>query len=94
MNNVSDACRTCLRVESPLTSIIARDNDSIKLCDKLLACISDIVSNPQNNVKLFYCSYFLLLGMDKRRVFHINMCKLRRKTKNSLRISNTMFTNG
>lgn len=47
MNNVydlSDACRACLRVESPLTSINAQDNDSIKLCDKLMACLSDIVS--------------------------------------------------
>lgn len=48
MNNVvfqfSEACRACLRVESPLTSINARDNDSIKLCDKLIACLSEIVS--------------------------------------------------
>lgn len=46
MNNIfqiSECCRACLRVESPLTSVNMPDSDSIKFCDKLIACISDIV---------------------------------------------------
>lgn len=46
MNNIyeiSNCCRACLRIESPLTSVNMPDDDSIKFCDKLIACISDIV---------------------------------------------------
>lgn len=47
MNNVfqaNDCCRACLRAESSLTPTTTVDADSIKLCDKLLCCIGEIVS--------------------------------------------------
>lgn len=46
MNNVyevTDCCRACLRAESTLTPTTTMDNDSIKLCDKLFCCVSEIV---------------------------------------------------
>lgn len=41
---VSDCCRACLRTENTLTPTSTTDNDSIKLCDKLMSCVSEIVS--------------------------------------------------
>lgn len=47
MNNLTfpytDCCRTCLRLESGGTPLSTLDTDNIKICDKLLACVSDIV---------------------------------------------------
>lgn len=44
--NVADCCRACLRIDCSLTPTSAQDpNDSIKFCDKLLACVSEIVSS-------------------------------------------------
>ncbi|KAK9885611.1 hypothetical protein WA026_012375 [Henosepilachna vigintioctopunctata] len=40
--NVADCCRACLRIDCSLTSTNVQDEDSIKFCDKLLACISEI----------------------------------------------------
>lgn len=44
MFQVSDCCRACLRIESPLTPTVNQDTDSIKFCDKLLACVSEVVN--------------------------------------------------
>lgn len=41
--HVADCCRACLRIECSLTPTIHTDNDSIKFCDKLLACVSEVV---------------------------------------------------
>ncbi|KAJ8911146.1 hypothetical protein NQ315_004436 [Exocentrus adspersus] len=43
--NVSyvDCCRICLKLDSDSTSLNAVDTDNVKLYDKLLACVSDIV---------------------------------------------------
>lgn len=45
---VSDCCRTCLRTENTLTLTSATDNDSIKLCDKLMLCVTEIVRGVNN----------------------------------------------
>lgn len=42
--HVSDCCRACLRIECSLTPTISEDTDSIKFCDKLAACVSEVVS--------------------------------------------------
>lgn len=42
--NVGDCCRACLRIDCHLTPTNAQDEDCVKFCDKLLACISEIVS--------------------------------------------------
>lgn len=42
--NVADCCRACLRIDCTLTSTDIQDSDSIKLFDKLLACVSEVVS--------------------------------------------------
>lgn len=44
MFDLADCCRACLRIECSLTATNSSDNDSIKLCDKLAACVSEIVS--------------------------------------------------
>lgn len=44
MFHVADCCRACLRIECSLTPTTAPDNDSIKFCDKLIACVSEVVS--------------------------------------------------
>lgn len=44
MFHVADCCRACLRIECSLTPTNASDNDSIKFCDKLIACVSEVVS--------------------------------------------------
>lgn len=41
--HVADCCRACLRIECSLTPTINQDNDSIKFCDKLLACVAEVV---------------------------------------------------
>lgn len=42
--NFRDCCLTCMKIDFPLTPTSAQDNDSVKYCDKLSACISEIVS--------------------------------------------------
>lgn len=44
MFHVADCCRACLRIECSLTPTITEDNDSIKFCDKLNSCVSEVVS--------------------------------------------------
>lgn len=44
MFHVADCCRACLRIECSLTPTITEDNDSIKFCDKLSVCVSEVVS--------------------------------------------------
>jgi KRAB domain-containing zinc finger protein len=41
--NVADCCRACLRIDCSLTPTSAQDNDSIKFCDKLLSCVSEVM---------------------------------------------------
>lgn len=41
---MADCCRTCLRMEGSLTPTVTEDNDSIKFCDKLSACVSEVVN--------------------------------------------------
>ncbi|KAK9717956.1 Zinc-finger associated domain (zf-AD) [Popillia japonica] len=43
MFDLADCCRACLRIECSLTATNSSDNDSIKLCDKLAACVSEIM---------------------------------------------------
>lgn len=43
MFHVADCCRACLRIECSLTPTITEDNDSIKFCEKLNACVSEVV---------------------------------------------------
>ncbi|CAG9858007.1 unnamed protein product [Phyllotreta striolata] len=40
--NLTDCCRTCLRIDCSLTSTDIQDSDSITLLDKLLACVAEI----------------------------------------------------
>ncbi|XP_050515593.1 zinc finger protein 436-like [Diabrotica virgifera virgifera] len=40
--NVSDCCRTCLRIDCALTSTELQDTDSVSFYDKLLACVSEV----------------------------------------------------
>lgn len=42
--NVTECCRACLRIDCSLTPTNSQDEDCVKFCDKLLACISEIVS--------------------------------------------------
>lgn len=51
--HVADCCRACLRIEGSLVSTINEDNDSIKYCDKLLACVSEVVGLWVINRHLF-----------------------------------------
>lgn len=48
---VSTCCRTCLKIDCSLTPTSDQDSDSLKYCDKLTACISEIVSK---------CTFFIL----------------------------------
>lgn len=41
---ISEYCRACLRVDCPLTPTTSEDSDSVKICDKLHACVSEVVS--------------------------------------------------
>ncbi|KAF5285974.1 hypothetical protein FQA39_LY16485 [Lamprigera yunnana] len=41
--HVADCCRACLRIECSLTPTTTPDNDSIKFCDKLIACVSEVI---------------------------------------------------
>lgn len=45
--HMADCCRACLRVECSLTPTVAEDNDSVKFCDKLSACVTEVVSVEQ-----------------------------------------------
>lgn len=42
--NVADCCRACLRIDCSLTPTTTEDSDSIKFSDKLLSCVSEVVS--------------------------------------------------
>ncbi|XP_044748091.1 gastrula zinc finger protein XlCGF57.1-like [Coccinella septempunctata] len=53
--NVSDCCRACLRIDCPLTPTNAQDEDCVKFCDKLLACISEIDWSKEG-LPSFICS--------------------------------------
>lgn len=64
---ITDCCRTCMRVESALTPLDTVDSDNIKLCDKLAACVSDIVSFL--NKKHFYDC--LLCRHGQKQVIHL-----------------------
>ncbi|KAK4886553.1 hypothetical protein RN001_002824 [Aquatica leii] len=41
--HVADCCRACLRIECSLTPTTTTDNDSVKFCDKLIACVSEVM---------------------------------------------------
>lgn len=41
--HVADCCRACLRIECSLTATNDHDNDSVKFCDKLIACVAEVV---------------------------------------------------
>lgn len=43
--NVADCCRACLRIDCTLTPTNIQDNDSIKFCDKLFACVSEVIKD-------------------------------------------------
>lgn len=68
MNNVfhfADCCRACLKVEGTLTSTTAVDTDTIKLCDKLMCCIAEVVSFVKYKLQL--CTYIPnILDLDER----------------------------
>lgn len=50
--NVTNCCRTCLKMDCSLISTSAEDTDSLKYCQKLSSCISEIVSTYI--VSMFY----------------------------------------
>lgn len=50
--NVADCCRACLRIDCSLTPTSAQDSDSIKFCDKLLSCVSEVVSQINSLYRL------------------------------------------
>ncbi|KAF5285977.1 hypothetical protein FQA39_LY16488 [Lamprigera yunnana] len=43
MYQITECCRTCLRMECPLTHTSTRDRDNVRLIDKLSACVSDVI---------------------------------------------------
>lgn len=53
--NVGDCCRACLRIDCHLTPTNAQDEDCVKFCDKLLACISEIEWSKEG-IPSFICS--------------------------------------
>ncbi|RZC39554.1 zf-AD domain containing protein, partial [Asbolus verrucosus] len=65
---ITDCCRTCLRVESALTPLNTLDTDNIKLCDKLVACISDIAwtKSGYSNLLCSNCTEKLRIAYDFR----------------------------
>lgn len=50
--HMADYCRACLRIECALTSTVTEDSDSVKFCDKLSACVSEVVSGVDLTIKL------------------------------------------
>ncbi|CAH0560206.1 unnamed protein product [Brassicogethes aeneus] len=53
--NVADCCRACLRNDCPLTPTNAQDSDSIKFCDKLFACVQEIIWQ-KDNISTLLCT--------------------------------------
>ncbi|KAL3267217.1 hypothetical protein HHI36_011352 [Cryptolaemus montrouzieri] len=68
--NVADCCRACLRIDCSLTPTNVQDEDSIKFCDKLLACISEIPWNKEGLPSLICssCIERLRVSYDFRNV--------------------------
>ncbi|KRT80807.1 zinc-finger associated domain containing protein, partial [Oryctes borbonicus] len=52
--DLADSCRTCLQPECSLTPTNSEDSDSIKFCDKLAACVSEMMW-PKKGEPSFIC---------------------------------------
>lgn len=65
MFHVADCCRSCLRIECSLTPTNSSDSDSIKYCDKLVACVSEVVRDKYIVINKILCLFIIQMWLKE-----------------------------